>query len=191
MRLLRKTCRIQDLVKRADLNGRMCTVDSFDEASARCAVSVSGGELQVWIKPENLLETLPDEFAHAAQVGDEATVHEWLTDGGDVDAPWFNPEINGHGFTLLMLACSKGHERLVARLLKCGADANALNDGGVDPLMHAAVCMEPGWAACLKLLLKAKARPDWFSDAGGSARGTIRMKLGIGTNLPAVVHGRH
>ena len=62
MRLLRKTCRIQDLVKRADLNGRMCTVDSFDEASARCAVSVSGGELQVWIKPENLLETLPDEL---------------------------------------------------------------------------------------------------------------------------------
>ncbi|EOD06407.1 hypothetical protein EMIHUDRAFT_219298 [Emiliania huxleyi CCMP1516] len=67
----------------------MCTVDSFDEAtsSARCAVSVSGGELQVWIKPENLLETLPDEFAHAAQEGRRAAEEQGPSSAAEAPAP--------------------------------------------------------------------------------------------------------
>ena len=79
--LVGSTCRVQRLVARSDLNGKQCTVESFDEARGRCQATV--GSERVWVKPENLVEVLPDALARAANGGDYGTVEPWRLAGGD------------------------------------------------------------------------------------------------------------
>jgi hypothetical protein len=189
MRLIGTACRVQHLVSRAELNGKQCTVEAFDEARARYAARI--GSENMWIKTENLVQILPDSLAFAAEGGKDEAVREWLTGGGDVDAVWFNPEINAHGNTMLMLACTKAHEHLVKLLLVHGAKVNHVNDGGVDALQHAAISMSVGWDRCFKRLVNANADVDHVSAAGGSARFCIELKLGIGKSTPPIVHGTH
>lgn len=187
MPVVGETCRLQGLVSGSQLNGTVCTVVEFIEARARYAVQV--GAKRMLVKPENIVSVLPDPLADAAKAGDDGAVLAWLAGGGDVDAPWFSKDAQCNGNTMLMLASNKGHERMVKLLLKHGAEVNAVNDGGVDALLHAAGCMEPSWASCIKCLVRAKADVDRVSDTGGNARDIINLKLGTNGNNP-VVHGR-
>jgi len=80
-------------------------------------------------------EPVPDEIVAAAGRGDEAAVLAWLdvAFGGWVDATF-----TVHRVTMLTVAATEGHERLVHALLQRGADVNHQTSSGSTALMVAA-----------------------------------------------------
>ena len=94
------------------------------------------------------MDHMQKEFTFTAAF-QQACVTSWLDRGGDVNVTSFSKQ----GHTMLMMACVRNQEALVAELVRRGADLN-LKSGGKTALHHCAGLGHPGPA---RILLEAGA----------------------------------
>ena len=79
--------------------------------------------------------TIEEELARACQLGEEKKVQKFLRNAEiDIDKLVKSPKEDDPGFTLLMMAVSRGHEAVVKMLLSHKASVNAPNADGATAL---------------------------------------------------------
>ena len=110
---------------------------------------------------------LPIAVVRAASNGDVPAITGWLAASGSIDATWDSPmDHNVRGFTLLMLACLRGHEPLVVLLLQRKASLDMQDGHGATALI---ISTANGRHSIVAMLLQAGARTDLKARKGGTA----------------------
>uniref|UniRef100_A0A7S3AMN0 Uncharacterized protein n=1 Tax=Haptolina ericina TaxID=156174 RepID=A0A7S3AMN0_9EUKA len=99
----------------------------------------------------------------------------WLDDSGHVDARW-----SEHKVSLIMIASSKGHERLFDLLQRRGANVNLQQKKGTTALMIACVNGHP---RVVRRLLRAGARVELINSKGDTALDAVKAKLSADAKL--------
>ena len=87
----------------------------------------------------------PPNVVKAARAGNIGVLRDWLKIGGQANARETDGETY---FTLLTIAATNGHERVVELLLRHGAKINQRSSGGETALMLAAARRHERVATC-------------------------------------------
>ena len=177
--LLGQHVQLRDLQSSPQLNLQFGLARSFDAERERYDVVLDGSGQTVCVRERNLRPAsrksqLPMHVVAAMQGDKQQAVLGWLAEGGDVDARATNPA-DRRGVTMLMLACTKGYERVVETLIEHNASLDLQEDppGGalVRALNAARSATMQGVAraphlANVRRLLRAGAAVD-VQDGGG------------------------
>jgi ankyrin repeat protein len=163
-------------------NGRLLEVQ-------RATIVRGGDVLAKWNKQLEATQRarLPERMLAAAKSNDTAAVAVWLDGcGNNIDALWDTPDASARRGTMLMVACSQGHEELTELLLERGANVDHQDSNGVTPLM-CAVCYSRTSIARRLLRMGASTKLcdvngstayEWALEASdGSTSGCVRAFL--------------
>lgn len=136
-----------------------------------------------WNDYKKTMTAEPEAFEYA-RCGDRERLIAALPTFGDMERK------NASGYSLLMLACYRGHEPAAEALLDRGADPDTSDYGGNTALMGAAF---KGDLAIVRLLCARGADPERLSHAGQSALGIALMfgRTEVAADLAARVSAPH